>query len=144
MNSTLQPTKQDEKSELVDLSYDVFIIIKPGFLKKKKEVIKAFMDRGFVLVDIIERRLNKAQARKIYHIHREKGFFNELVDYMISGMSIGMVFRSPYADKKEVQRAVMAIKNEMRSDSKDVMRNVMHAADSEDNAIFESKIYFTK
>ena len=62
-------------------------IIKPDAMKLKYsgKIIDFIEKKGFNLIAQKKIVLTKSQTEAFYSIHKEKSFFNELVDFMISG-----------------------------------------------------------
>src|SRR5215218_6556156 len=62
-------------------------IIKPDAVKKNAigAILHKFESNGLRVVATELMQLSKAQACEFYSVHRERPFYGELVDYMISG-----------------------------------------------------------
>ena len=62
-------------------------IIKPDAVAKNKigEIYRRFEDAGLQIVGAQMMHLSREQAEQFYAVHSERGFFNELVSFMISG-----------------------------------------------------------
>jgi len=62
-------------------------IIKPDMVKKNKigKIIDIFESHNFKIVKIKMVKLDKEKAEKFYFIHRDKPFFKDLINFMISG-----------------------------------------------------------
>ena len=123
--------------------YDGFIIIKPGFLKYKDEIVKDLKRRDFVIVDVEEKTLTKEEAETIYGCHKGKVFFDELIEYMTSGPCIGMTLLSPYSDRESAIETLQDLKTKYRKRyGVDLTRNVIHSSDSYQSAIYEAETFF--
>lgn len=123
--------------------YDGFIIIKPGFLKYKDEIVKDLKRRDFVIVDQEEKTLTKEETESIYSCHKGKPFFDELIEYMMSGPCIGMTLLSPFADRESATETLQELKTKYRKRyGVDLTRNVIHSSDSYQSAIYEAETFF--
>ena len=62
-------------------------IIKPDGVEKHiiGEIYKRFEQASLVIVEAKMVRLSKEQAEEFYAVHKDRPFFNDLVDYMTSG-----------------------------------------------------------
>ena len=121
----------------------IFIIVKPGFLNKSKDIIEMFQKEGFKLFQTRSKILIMSEAKRIYKMHEKEEWFKPLCKYMSSGESTGITFT--YPDKWSVKEAFEKtdkLKDEIRKKwSESDMRNVMHSSDNEKNMIRESEIY---
>jgi len=88
------------------------------------------------------------EAGKFYAVHRERGFFGELVEFMTSGPCMPMVPQKADAvaslritiGSTDPAEAAEGTVREMFAESKG--RNAIHAADSDENAAVESDFFF--
>lgn len=62
-------------------------IIKPDAVAKNVigKIYQRFEDAGLKIVAARMSRLSRSEAEGFYAVHRERPFFNDLVDFMISG-----------------------------------------------------------
>lgn len=123
--------------------YDSFIIIKPEFLKYTDEIINDLHRHDFIIIEAEEKTLTKEKAETIYSCHKDKPFFNELIEYMTSSPCIGMILLSPFSDKDYASETLQQMKDKYRKRyGIDKTRNVMHSSDSYQNAIHEAETFF--
>jgi len=129
------------KEYLTDPKKDeVFVIIKPGFLKKSDEIMKTIKDEGFELVKTRTKLLTLKEAQTLYKIHKEEEWYKPLCDYMSSDLSLGLLFRSK---DKDPLKKMGEIKDKIRGMfGESDMRNVMHSSDSYEHMLDEQCIYF--
>lgn len=129
------------KEYLTDPKKDeVFVIIKPGFLKKSDEIMKTIKDEGFELVKTRTKLLTLKEAQTLYKIHKEEEWYKPLCDYMASDLSLGLLFRSK---DKDPLKKMGEIKDKIRKEfGESDMRNVMHSSDSYEHMLDEQCIYF--
>jgi nucleoside-diphosphate kinase len=127
-------------------------IIKPDAVSKKLigEVINVFEREGFRIAALKMLKLGKEEARGFYYVHKERPFFDELVDFMISGPVVVMVLEGEDAINRN--RTIMgatdpaeAAEGTIRkrwADSK--QNNIVHGSDSEESAEFEIGYFFSR
>ena len=119
---------------------EVFIIIKPGFLKKSGEIMKIIKDEGFELIKTRTKLLTLKEAQTLYQIHKEEEWYKPLCNYMSSDLSLGLLFRSK---DKDPLKKMSEIKDKIRKKfGESDMRNVMHSSDSYEHMLEEQCIYF--
>lgn len=125
-------------------------IIKPDAVKKNVigEIITRFEKSGLKIVFAKMVQLTKDQAETFYGIHRERPFFKDLVDFMISGPVFIQVLEGPNA--VQLNRDIMGATNPkeaaagtIRADFADsIDANAVHGSDSQDNAATEIEFFF--
>ena len=94
--------------------------------------------------------LSRAQAEKFYEIHKDRPFFQELVDFMVSGPVVVQVLKGADAVKK--YREIMGATNPQKADTgtirgdfaDDIDANCVHGSDSKENAQNEIAFFFSK
>jgi len=92
--------------------------------------------------------LTRAQAEEFYGVHRERPFFGELVDFMISGPIMVQVLECDNAIK--VNRDIMGATNPaeaapgtIRAEfGKDISENAVHGSDGPETAATEIAFFF--
>ena len=93
-------------------------------------------------------QLTLEQAKNFYIIHKDKPFYNELIDYMISGPVIVQVLEGENAVKN--YRDVMGSTNPENANNNTIRKNFgisvqensVHGSDSIENALLEIKFFF--
>jgi len=127
-----------------------FVMVKPDAVKRRLigEIISRLEKVGLRIVAMRMLQLTKAMAEKHYAIHKEKPFFDGLVKFITSGPVVAMVVEGKDAVKR-VRKLAGATKpmdaeiGTIRGDlAMEIGRNVVHAADSPENAKIEYSIYF--
>jgi nucleoside-diphosphate kinase len=125
-------------------------IIKPDAVAKN--VVGAIYDRfekaGLRIVAAKRLHLTKKQAEDFYAVHRERGFFNDLVKFMSSGPVMVQVLEGKNAVLKH--RDIMGATNPkeaapgtIRADFADsIEANAVHGSDSLENAKNEINFFF--
>lgn len=76
-----------------------FSIIKPDATKKQVigKIINHFESAGLQVVALKMKKLSRSEAEGFYAEHRERGFFGELVEFMISAPVVLMALRGENA-----------------------------------------------
>lgn len=125
-------------------------IIKPDGLQSGVigKIISRFEDKGLKPVAIRLQHLSKTEAEGFYAVHKERGFFKDLVQFMISGPVVLMVLEGENAMQKN--RDIMgatdpkkAEKGTIRADfAKSIDANTVHGSDSVENAKIEIAYWF--
>lgn len=126
-------------------------IIKPDGVAKKLigEVVKIFESKGLKIAAMKMKKLSRSEAEGFYYVHKERPFFGELVEFMISGPVVVMVLEGDDAIKRN--REIMGATDpaeasegtirKMWADSK--QNNIVHGSDSEESAAFEIGYFFS-
>jgi nucleoside-diphosphate kinase len=107
-----------------------------------------FEKNGLRIVGQRRLRLSKAQAEQFYIVHKERPFYGELVDYMISGPVVVQVLEGENAVQKN--RDLMGATNPANAEegtirkmfAESIERNSVHGSDSQDNAKIEIDFFF--
>jgi len=125
-------------------------IIKPDAVKKNVigQIIARFEAAGLRVVAARMLHLTRKQAEGFYAVHRERPFFRDLVEFMISGPVLIQVLQGENAIAKN--REVMGATNPanaapgtIRKDfATDVEKNTVHGSDSPENAKIEIAYFF--
>jgi nucleoside-diphosphate kinase len=126
------------------------IVLKPDSVKKNVvgEILKRFEEKGFVIKKLKMLTMDKAEAERFYSVHKEKPFFSELVSFITSGSIVAAVIEGSDAISK-VRTIIGSTKpNEAapgtvrRDFGAGITQNAIHASDSVESFIKESKIIF--
>ncbi len=125
-------------------------IIKPDAVAKNVigQIYTRFEKAGLKIVAAQMRHLTRAEAEGFYEVHRGRPFFNDLVNFMVSGPVIIQVLEGPDAIKKH--RDLMgatdpkkAEKGTIRADFADsIDANAVHGSDSPETAATEIRYFF--
>ena len=128
-----------------------FSIIKPDAVGSGKAgaILNRIEEAGFTLAAIKMLHLTRRQAEKFYEVHRDRGFFPGLVEFMTSAPVIVMILKHDNA-VEEFRRFIgatdpaMAEKGTIRADfATNVQKNAVHGSDSPENAIREAGFFFS-
>jgi nucleoside-diphosphate kinase len=128
-----------------------FSIIKPDATRRNLtgKVNAVIEDAGLRIVAQRRIKMSRAQAEKFYEVHKERPFFGELVEFMISEPVIVQVLEGDNAVAK--YREVMGATNPANADEGTIRKlyavsvgeNSVHGSDSQDNAKLEIAQFFT-
>jgi len=129
-----------------------FSIIKPDATARNITGKVNTMIEAAGLKIIAQKRLHltQAQAEGFYAVHRERGFFADLVGFMISGPVIVQVLEGE--DAVPTYRAIMGATNPANADAGTIRKelaesieaNTVHGSDSEENAAIEIAYFFAQ
>ena len=127
-------------------------IIKPDAVQRNLSgrIIAHLEEHGFRPRALRMLRLSTAQAREFYAVHRERPFYDSLVQFMTSGPCIPMVLERADAvahlrktigatDPAEAEPGTIRA---LYAESKE--RNAIHASDSDENARREASFFFAE
>ncbi len=138
------------KGEGKGLRERTFAMVKPdGVAKGLTDEIIARIDRaGLKIVSMRRMKLDRGLAEELYSVHRGKDFFERLVEHVLSGEVVVMLVEGDRAIARirELLGATdptKAAKGTIRSDfGSSITENIIHAADSAENAGRETRIFF--
>ena len=127
-------------------------IIKPDATKKRiiGKIIERIEQEGFTIARMKLVHLTKDEAKGFYAVHKEKGWFDELCDFMSSGPVVLMVLEGDNAIKR--WRDVMGATDPAKAAPGSlrhtygfsIERNATHGSDARDTAEFEINYFFKK
>src|SRR5256885_3986561 len=126
-------------------------IIKPDAVKKNVigQVLARFEKAGLCVVAARMTHRSRAEAEGFYAVHRERPFFRDLVEFMISGPVLIQVLEgeNAIAKNRELMGATdpkKAEKGTIRADfAQSIDANAVHGSDSVDTARIEVAYFFS-
>lgn len=129
-----------------------FTMIKPDAVEANHigHILAMITDAGFTIKAMKFTRLSRKDAETFYAVHKERPFFGELVDYMISGPVVAAIlekdnavadFRNLIGATDPAEAAAGTIRKKY-AESK--AKNAVHGSDSDDNAAIESAFHFSE
>jgi nucleoside-diphosphate kinase len=127
-------------------------IIKPECVANKHigDVIQRIEQADFNILAMKMIRLQPDEARKFYLVHKDRPFYQELVEYMSSGKVVAMIlekencveaFRKFIGATNPSEAAPGTIRKDFGTD---IQSNCIHASDSPENALKESAFFFSE
>ncbi len=127
-------------------------IIKPDAVAKNVigKIIDRFESAGLKIAAMKMLKLSKEEAGKFYEVHKERPFFNDLVEYMSSGPVVVMVLEGEgaVAKNRELMGATdpkEAKPGTIRADfAESIEANAVHGSDSLENAQKEIAFFFAQ
>ena len=125
-------------------------IIKPDAVAKNVigKIYSRFEKAGLKIIAARMIHLSREQAEGFYAVHRERPFFNDLVEFMISGpvMVQALEGESAVAKNRDLMGATNpkeAAEGTIRADFADsIDANAVHGSDSLENAAIEIAYFF--
>jgi nucleoside-diphosphate kinase len=126
-------------------------IIKPDAVGRnlQGEILSRIHKAGFKIVAIKSVRLTKQEAGGLYAVHRERPFFDALIDFMSSGKIFAMVLETDGAitkwrDTMGATDPKKAAPGTIRHDlGASIGNNCTHGSDSPETAAFEIAYFFS-
>ena len=128
-----------------------FSIIKPDATKRNLtgKIIAKFEDAGLRVVASKRIHMTKEQASGFYAVHKDRPFFDELVEFMISEPVVVQVLEGENAIAKN--REVMGATNPENAEEGTIRKefalsmgeNSVHGSDAPETAAEEIKFFFT-
>jgi len=126
------------------------IVVKPDGFKKGLvgKIIARFEEKGFQIVNLKSFQFDEQTAKKFYDAHKDQHFFNELVSFICSGKTVGCILEGNNAiatvrlmigNTKSSEALPGTIRGDFGLGFTD---NIIHASDSAESFIKESKIIF--
>lgn len=108
-----------------------------------------FEKAGFRIVAQKRLHLSRKQAEQFYIVHKDRPFYGELVEYMISGPVVVQVLE--HEDAVAKNRELMGATNPAnaaegtirKTFAESIERNSVHGSDSPENAAMEIKFFFS-
>lgn len=125
-------------------------IIKPDATERNLTgaVNKMIEEAGLRIIAQKRIRMSREQAEGFYEVHKERPFFGELVDFMISGPVVVQALEAEDAVAK--YRDVMGATNPAdategtirKAHARNIGENSVHGSDSAENAAREIEFFF--
>jgi nucleoside-diphosphate kinase len=127
-------------------------IIKPDAVAKGVvgKILDRFESNGLRIAATRKIQLSRADAEAFYAVHAERPFFNDLVDFMISGPVVVSVLVGENAMSKN--RDLMGATNPKEAEAgtiradfaENIDANAVHGSDSVENAAVEIAFFFSE
>jgi nucleoside-diphosphate kinase len=127
------------------------ILVKPDGVQRGLvgEIIGRFERRGLKLIGMKFMQITPELAAEHYAVHRERPFYNSLINYIISGPVVAMAWEGK--DAINAARSTMGATNPVaaapgtiRGDlGMEIGRNLVHGSDGPETAVRELSLFFT-
>ncbi len=125
-------------------------IVKPDATQRNLtgKVIACFEEAGLRIVAQKRLQLTLSQAEAFYGVHRERGFFKDLVGFMVSGPVVAQVLEGE--DAVAANRRIMGATDPAKAEAgtiraqfaESIEANTVHGSDSAENAATEISFFF--
>ena len=125
-------------------------ILKPDATRRNLtgKINACFEEAGLRIVAQKRLQLTQAQAEAFYGVHRERGFFRDLVTFMTSGPVVAQVLEGE--DAVAMHRRVMGATDPAKAEpgtvrqqfAESIEANSVHGSDSAENAATEIAFFF--
>jgi nucleoside-diphosphate kinase len=132
------------------VSERTLVLVKPDGVSRGLvgEVLSRIERKGYRIVALELRTLDRATAETHYGEHADKPFFGDLVEFITGGPLVAAVIEGP--DAIEAWRTMMGVTNPIKSapgtirgDFANVMtENLVHGSDSPESAAREISLFF--
>lgn len=127
-------------------------IIKPDAVAKGVigKILDRFESNGLKIAATRKLQLSRMDAEAFYAVHSERPFFNDLVDFMISGPVVVTVLEGKNA--MSINRDLMGATNPKEAEAgtiradfaENIDANAVHGSDSVENAAVEIAFFFSE
>lgn len=127
-----------------------FIMVKPDGVERRLvgEIVRRFEQKGLRLIGMKLLLPGRELAENHYAVHRERPFFQDLVNFITSGPVVAMVWEGPNAVR--LSRALIGATNPLdaapgtiRGDfATEITTNLVHGSDSVETAEKEIALWF--
>jgi nucleoside-diphosphate kinase len=119
-------------------------IIKPDATKKRiiGKIIERIEEEGFTIARMRLAHLTKDEAKGFYIVHKEKGFYDSLCEFMSSGPVVLMVLEAETMGATDPAQAKPGTLRHTYGFS--IERNATHGSDARETAEFEINYFFKK
>jgi len=128
-----------------------FSIIKPDAVRAGNTgpILSQINEAGFEIAAMRMLRITRPQAEEFYAVHRERSFYPDLVEFMISGPVVVLVLR--HENAVEQFRKLIGATDPAKADkgtvrarfATSVQMNAVHGSDSPENASREASFFFS-
>lgn len=125
-------------------------IIKPDAVSKRKtgQILQRVQEEGFQILAMRQARLSRHQAEGFYAVHRERPFFKDLCDFMMSGPLVLVALERD--DAVAHWRKVIGATDPAKADAGTLRKlhgaslgeNAVHGSDSVENGRIECAWFF--
>jgi nucleoside-diphosphate kinase len=127
-------------------------MIKPDAVEQNSigGILQMINAAGFRIKAMKYTQLTTPQAQAFYAVHKERPFYNDLVNFMTSGPIVAAIlekdnavedFRKLIGATNPADAAEGTIRKQFATN---IERNAVHGSDSDENAVIESDFHFSK
>lgn len=134
------------------MSNITFTMLKPDSIRNKNTgaILDKIIKSGFEIKAMKFTKMSTEQASIFYAVHKERPFFNDLINYMTSGPIVAAVLEKDNA-VNDFRTLIGSTNPEEAADgtirklfAKSISENAVHGSDSDENAIIECNFHFSE
>lgn len=129
-----------------------FAIIKPDAVRNNNigQILTMITEAGFKIKAMKMTRMSLDSAMGFYEVHKERGFFQELVEFMSSGPCVPLMlekenavadFRALIGATDPAEAAEGTVRKKYATSKGE---NAVHGSDSDENALIEIAHFFSR
>jgi len=129
-----------------------FAIIKPDAVRNNNigQILSMITEAGFKIKAMKMTRMSLDSAKGFYEVHKERGFYQELVEFMSSGPCVPLMlekenavadFRTLIGATDPAEAAEGTIRKKYATSKGE---NAVHGSDSDENALIEIAHFFSR
>ena len=129
-----------------------FSMIKPDAVRNNYigQILTQMTEAGFMIKAMKLTELTVSQARAFYEVHKERPFYNDLVDSLLIRPVVALLLKKDNA--VEDFRILIGSTDPSKADkgtirekyAESIQNNAVHGSDSDENAVIESDFFFSK
>ncbi|MDQ3015878.1 MAG: nucleoside-diphosphate kinase [Bacteroidota bacterium] len=129
-----------------------FTMIKPDAVESGHigAILAQINKAGFQIIAMKYTKLSPEKAAEFYAVHKERGFFGELRDFMSSGPIVAAVLQKENA--VEDFRTLIGATDPSKAEAgtiralyaRNIGENAVHGSDSDENALIEASFHFAQ
>ena len=128
-----------------------FTMIKPEAVEARNTgaILKRIETAGFRIAAIKKVHLTAERAAKFYEVHKERPFYDELIEYMSGGPIIAAILEkdnavAAFRELIGATNPVDAKEGTIRAEfAESLSKNAIHGSDSDENAHIEAIFHFS-
>lgn len=133
------------------MSNITFTMLKPDSIRNGNigAILDMIIKSGFKIKAMKFTRMSNEKAGKFYAIHKERPFFNDLVEYMTSGPIVAAILEKDNA-VNDFRDLIGSTNPEEAKEgtirkmfAKSISENAIHGSDSDENAKIECEFHFS-
>jgi nucleoside-diphosphate kinase len=115
-------------------------IIKPDAIRRglTNQVLSSIIDAGLDVINVKRTLLERSIVEKLYAVHKEKSFYDDLISFMTSGL-VSLVEVRGIDCSKRLRKVVTNVR---KASAMSTSENVIHGSDSVENGEFEVNLFF--
>jgi len=113
------------------------------------QILAKIIESGFRIAAMKMTKLTREQAQKFYLVHKDRPFYNDLVEFMCSGPIVAAMIEKENA-VEEYRKIIGATNPDNAEDGTiralfgtSMQANAVHGSDSDENADIECNFFFT-